>query len=408
MKKNNFKRILAMLLALALVFSFAGCGGSETSTETGTDTSEEARTMGTVVGDYVIELPTITEIDFDKGLENFEAEFSKYGCTAVGKVLDNGDMVIGRSYDLSYSFSPAYIVRTEIPGLLKTVGVSYNGFNGATFDDVKENGLTEDELLKVYCLTGDVLNEKGFYIEANMRSSQPEETGIKECSGTNPDADIRLSFATLIRYLGERASTVDEALELASEVDVYGFKTDQYDWNGGFFLADATGHYGVLELIDNKLVWNDMQQAHANFYISPEYKDRATIGAGMGRYDVVMEGIDAVESEADMRELIEKVRYLQTLWPDTCQFDPVAEFAGTEIDGKTYYIKDVLDESNRDILMDYAYSYVYTDREKSLDEKREANDVWLSAYQSVVNCNNKTLSVKFFEDDELLYDLSVE
>ena len=377
-------------------------------TLTGCATTEKKSSVGfTVIGDHVIELDTITDIDFEKGLEYFEANFGTYGCTAVGKVISNGDMIVGRSYDLEYSNAPAYIVRTAIPGHYRTIGVAYNAFTGTAVEDIIENGLSEDELLTIYCMTGDVLNEKGFYIEANMRETQPEETGIAECSGTNPGAEVRLSFATLLRYLGERAATVDEALEIAYSLDVYGFKTATVSWGGGIFMADATGHYGVLELVDNKLVWNDMQPAQANFYLSPDYIDRAEMGTGLGRYKTVMEGREAVDSEEDMRALITKVRYFQSVDPDNCIWDPISEATGTVIDGKRYLLSDVRDESNREILMNFMREDGKAELEKTIEQLRDENNCWLAAYQTVVNCNKLTLSVVFFEDDSLTYSFSL-
>ena len=325
MKKTALSTVLVILLVL---LTLTGCA-----------TTEKKSSIGfTVIGDHVIELDTITDIDFEKGLEYFETNFGAFGCTAVGKVISNGDMIIGRSYDLEYSNAPAYIVKTAIPGRYKTIGVAYNAFTGTALEDIEKNGISEDELLTIYCMTGDVLNEKGFYIEANMRDTQPEETGIAECSGTNPGAEVRLSFATLLRYLGERAATVDEALEIAYSLDVYGFKTETVSWGGGIFMADATGHYGVLELVDNQLVWNDMQPAQANFYLSPDYIDRAEIGMGLGRYETVLEGREAVDSEENMHALITKVRYFQSNAPDTCIFDPISKLTGTVINGKRYLL----------------------------------------------------------------------
>ena len=394
MKKTLMNSVLVTLLAL---LTLTGCA-----------TTEKKSSVGfTVIGDHVIELDTITDIDFEKGLEYFEANFGAYGCTAVGKVISNGDMIVGRSYDLEYSNAPAYIVRTAIPGHYRTIGVAYNAFTGTAVEDIIENGLSEDELLTIYCMTGDVLNEKGFYIEANMRETQPEETGIAECSGTNPGAEVRLSFATLLRYLGERAATVDEALEIAYSLDVYGFKTATVSWGGGIFMADATGHYGVLELVDNKLVWNDMQPAQANFYLSPDYIDRAEMGTGLGRYKTVMEGREAVDSEEDMRALITKVRYFQSVDPDNCIWDPISEATGTVIDGKRYLLSDVRDESNREILMNFMREDGKVELEKSIEQLRDENNCWLAAYQTVVNCNKLTLSVVFFEDDSLTYSFSL-
>ena len=394
MKKTALSTVLVILLVL---LTLTGCA-----------TTEKKSSIGfTVIGDHVIELDTITDIDFEKGLEYFETNFGAFGCTAVGKVISNGDMIIGRSYDLEYSNAPAYIVKTAIPGHYKTIGVAYNAFTGTALEDIEKNGISEDELLTIYCMTGDVLNEKGFYIEANMRDTQPEETGIAECSGTNPGAEVRLSFATLLRYLGERAATVDEALEIAYSLDVYGFKTETVSWGGGIFMADATGHYGVLELVDNQLVWNDMQPAQANFYLSPDYIDRAEIGMGLGRYETVMEGREAVDSEEDMRALITKVRYFQSNDPDNCIFDPISELTGTVINGKRYLLSDIKDESNREFLMSVMREGGKAELEKSVEQMRNEKLSWVAAYQTVVNCNKRTLSVVFFEDDSLTYSFSL-
>ncbi len=403
------KRLIIGLCAVIVVVGIiVVCVNTNT-----TNDNKEQGLMGTVIGDYIIELPEITEIDFDKALKFFEENYGRYnfeaGCTTVGKVTKDGDTLVGRSYDLYYSYSPAFVVHTAIPGHYKTIGICYNGFNGAvTFEKAKKSGLSEKDLYTVYCMSGDVLNEKGFYVEANMRNAQPADTGIKESNGTNPGADLRMSFATLVRYLGENAATVNEALEIANSIDVYGFKTDKISWCGGLFLADATGHYGVLELVDNKLVWNDMQQAQANFYLSPEYKDKATLGMGFGRYDTVMAGIDAVENEDDMRSLINKVRYLQSNDPDTCAFDPITEHTGAVIDGKTYYIKDMFDPINREILAELMREKAQKIKTMSVDELRADGTTWLAAYQTIVNCNERTLTVQFFEDGRLTYHFSLD
>ena len=81
-----------------------------------------------------------------------------------------------------------------------------------------------------------------------------------------------------------------------------------------------------------------MQPAQANFYLSPDYIDRAGIGMGLGRYETVMEGREAVDSEEDMRALITKVRYFQSNDPDNCIFDPISELTGTVINGKRYLL----------------------------------------------------------------------
>ena len=127
---------------------------------------------GKVLTDYIIELPVFEEIDYEKGLEIDKELCGQWGCSAIAKELDNGDTVVARSMDLFYSHKPGYIVRTAVDGFYKTVGISYSSFNGPTFEEVKERGITQEEALPIIFFTTDILNEKGLYIEGNMRSQQ--------------------------------------------------------------------------------------------------------------------------------------------------------------------------------------------------------------------------------------------
>ena len=365
-----------------------------------------ARIMGKTVGDHVIELPTVKSIDYEKGLRLMEKEFGRFGCTAVAKVLDNGETIVGRSMDLHYSHRPAFILRSEIPGFYKNVGVMYNSLSGDYFDKVKEEGVSEEDYLTLFCGTCDVLNEKGFYVEYNMREFQPQYTGIKECSGTNPGAKYRVMYAGLARFLGERAASVKEAIALFDEIDVYGLKRGGLNWGSGIFMADASGDYGLLELVDNKVVWSEKQPAQTNFYLHPDYRNKAVIGAGMGRYDLVMKERDNVKSEKDMMDLMHKVKYTQFLDPDHAQFDPRGELSCRM--GKVYLtMKDVMSDEFRDMALDYLRKHGAEERAKSVDQLRDENTTWLSTIQLVANCSKKTIHVTFFEDDSLTYDLTV-
>ena len=365
-----------------------------------------ANIMAKVIGDHVIELPTVKSIEYEKGLEIFEKNFGKYGCTAVGKQLENGDMIVGRSMDLHYSNRPGYIIRSEIPGFYRNIGVVYNSLSGAFFEDVVKNGVSDEDYLMLYCVTLDVLNEKGLYIEGNMRDYQPRYTGIKECSGTNPGAKYRISYSCLARFLGDRAASVKEAIALFDEIDVYGMKREGMNWGGGIFMADASGDCGVLEVVDNKVVWSEKQPAQTNFYLHPDYRNKAVIGAGMGRYDVVMKGRENVKSEKDMMDLMHKVRYTQFLDPDHAQFDPRGELPCRM--GKVYFtMKDAMAEENREAVYGYLRKHGEEERAKTLQQLRDENTTWLSTYQLVANCNKKTIHVTFFEDDSLTYDISL-
>ena len=362
-----------------------------------------------VLADYVIELPTVTEIDYEGGLAENVAKFAKFGCSATGKVLDNGDMVVGRSYDLFYGYNPAYVIRTNVEGFNKTVGLAYNTFDGRTFEDVKVNGITEKEIQTLIFFTAEIMNEKGFYIEANMRPKQPEDTGIAISTGTNPGAEITATLPALVRYLSERCDTVSEALELANTLNVCAFSNGEVNWCGGYFMADASGHFGVLELVDNKLVWNEGQNCQTNFYINDEYKTRATLGTGLGRYELLRSEIDQVNTEDDMMALINKVRYTQILDPLNCPFDPCSECCGEPIDedGNVLTLQMCAEGKYRDAILSGMEKTGAIERAKSIEQLKDEGTQWLSAWQTTANCNKKSIKVVFYEDDALTFSFTV-
>ncbi len=409
--KNCIKRGVGICVSACMALAgFTGCGSGGSSSSTSAE-SENTNVMGKVLGDYVIELPVVTEIDYETGLKRDKEKLGKFGCSAVGKVLDDGNMVIGRSYDLYYSNNPAYVIKTNVEGFYKTVGLAYNSFEGSTFEEVKEKGLPQDELLSLLFFTGEIMNEKGFYIEANMRSEQPKETGISISTGTNPDAEVTLSFPAMVRYLAERSATVDEALELANSLNVHGMSNGTVNWGGSYFMADETGHFGVLELVDNKLIWNDGQNCQTNFYINDEYKDKAVIGSGIGRYDLLESGIGSVKSEDDMTALIKKVRYTQILDPYNCPFDPRSESSGVGEEfkdlGGMLTIDMCADDKYKDEILKAMEETGAKEREKSVQQRKDESTQWLSAWQTVSNCNKKSMKIIFFEDDALTFDFTV-
>ncbi len=367
---------------------------------------------GKVWGSHVIELPVITEINYEKGLADDDRLFGQYGCSAIVKTLDNGDTIVGRSMDLYYSNRPAYVLRTAVPGFYKTVGLAYNSFGGPTFAEVTEKGVSEGDISELLFFTTDVMNEKGFYIEANMRPGEPKETGILPSSGTNPGAEYRLSFAALPRFLGERCATVEEAAALAETLDVHGMRTKDFDWCGAVLMVDAFGHRGLLELVDNKLVWLDGQNAQANFYVNDEYKDKAIFGSGYGRYELLQKGIDDVLTEKDMMNLIAKVKYSQIRTPYTCLFDPITEFTGPDPAfvewGGVLTVPEARNPENKERLLAVIDETYRFEKEPSLQELRDDGTQWYSVFQVVANCNRENLHVMFFEDPNLVFDFAVE
>ena len=417
MKKLN------LLLGAAILAAGIGFGGIAQAAEAAEIASPSAapvvsvevspKIKGKVVASQVIELPVFTSVDYEAGLALDDALFGHYGCSAIFRALDTGDAIVGRSMDLYYSHKPAYIVRTEVPGFLKTVGLAYNPFVGPNFDVAEKEGLTAEETLPALFFTTDIMNEKGLYIEGNMRPGQPKDAGFSDSSGTNPGAEYRMSLAGLIRFLGERAGSVDEAVALAKTVDVHGMKNDKINWTGALYLCDASGHHGVLELVDNKLSWLEGQNAQTNFFLTPGYREKAVYGSGVGRYAVLQNGIGNVRTEDDMFKLINKVSYSQLLMKDEWTFDPRSDYT-TDVEspelamfGGTLTLRDAVAEENREFLYEMIRELGKIERVKTIDQLKAEGTQWLSVFQLVANCNKKNLHVMFFEEPETILDITL-
>ena len=357
--------------------------------------------------DYVFDAGTYTDLDYDYASKYFLEHYDNYGggCTAVAKVNSKGEMLVGRNMDLNISNKAAYVFRTDVEGCYKTVNLMYTFRDySPDYEDVLENGLPEEFNKIMPFLADDVLNEKGLYVEVNMRYGEYWPTGeVKySCSGTNPEAEEKVYMFTLSRYIGEHCATVEEAIEYVKSLNV--FSQDGY-WNYCFMIADASGHYGLLEFALNQVIWHDYQPAQANFYIDPTLQEFEELKAGVGRYNKVMEGIDAVESEEDMFKLIDSASYFQFYDPENCQFDYRSENVGA----LAFASYDVcMDENYKDFL-DAAMSQMSMEvKSKTRQQLRDANEYWESAFTEVINCNNRTLFVRFYEDDNLTLKLTVE
>ncbi len=373
--------------------------------------TQQADTVhGRVLGDYVIDLPIFTEIDDSAGLSADEKTFGKGGCSTVVKVMETGDTVVGHSMDSFYSFRPAYILRTQVPGHLATVGLAYRPHGGSDFATVMQKGISKKEIWPLMYHTTDILNEKGLFIEYNMRPGEPEYYGIKKSRGTKPGA-TRVSVMGLVRYLGERAGSVSEAVELAKTLDVHGLFDGRIDWTGALTLADASGNYGVLELVDNQLVWIDRQNVQTNFVLSEMYRDKVLYGTGHGRYDLLEKEIGIIRNEVQLAALLTKVKFSHLLNPYGSPFDVRDEFTGDDSPGMRSFgltVKEALAEENRNYMMGLASQFASSVGMQSVMQRQSESMQWLSVFQVVANCNKRTMHVMFFENPQTTYEFAVE
>lgn len=379
------KTVIALLIAIVLIAAIAVAG-------------EEDRMYPETVFDYVCDAGTYTELDYDLAEEYWKKSMTiDGGCSAIAKTLANGDTVVGRNMDLSFSYKPAYIVRTKVPGCYETVGVGYIPFDGADFAEVREKGIDNVQYKMLPFRCTDVLNSAGLYVEINMRSGETDENGelIYRCTGTNPDSGHRVCSISLVRYIGEHCGTVAEVKDYLNTLDIYTPDTDMMNWNFCFLVADASGDRAVIEIARNKISFLEGESAQTNFYLTPEFAETEKLGAGYGRYDRLTSLIGDVESEEDMAELMDSVAYF-SMYTDDCKFDMRSELVGILPEWTAEY---VLDEANADEIDAYVRHLRETVPAKSFDRLAADGNSWQSVFTEVANCSARTLTVRFFEDD---------
>jgi hypothetical protein len=242
-----------------------------------------------------------------------------------------------------------------------------------------------------------------------MRPGEPEYYGIKKSRGTKPGA-TRVSIMGLVRYLGERAGTVAEALEIAKTLDVHGLFDGRIDWTGALTIADSAGNYGVLELIDNKLIWLDKRRVQTNYFLNETYQDKVLYGTGRGRYSLLKKEIPNVRNEVQLAVLLTKVRFSNLLNPYTCPFDLRDEFTGDDSPGMHSFgmtAKEALAEENRDYVSKLSSQFASGVGMQTVSQRQSEGVQWLSVFQVVANCNKKTMHVMFFENPQTTYEFAV-
>lgn len=380
-----------LLLLLMVVLLVTGCSNKKEQAMVEKNNLHKTEK----VFDYVLDAGTYKKIDYEA-----EKSFNKKlydnwgGCTAVARNIDN-NTIIGRNMDLTVSNKSAYIFKTDIEGKYKTINLAYTFRDYAP--DYKDaiKGLDDYFYNILPFISDDVLNEKGLYIEVNMRTGEGDKFS---CSGTNPDSPEKVYMFSLPIFIALNASNIDEALEYVKTLNIY--SKNGY-WNYAFLLADSTGRFGILEIAKNKFYWNEGENVQTNFYINPELKEINELKAGVGRYDYVRETVEKVTNKEEMYNLMNDVRYSQT-YSESPKFDVRSEFVG-EKDNWTYDY--LMDEKNQPEINEYINSIREFAKTATREQKIELG-AWESTFTEIVDINDKSINVRFYEDENRKYTLN--
>ena len=400
------KKILSILCICIMAISLIACSMNSNSNINKTKMKENISVNK--IYDYVFDVGTIKEIDYKVGDHLMSGDREKGdktsggGCSACVKTLDDGTTIAGRNMDLALSNKAAYVFKTAIPGCYETINLSYNTGYGPNYSDVLKNGISSEFYKSLPFMSTDIMNLEGLYMELNLREDEYWANGTDKyiSSGTNPDAKKSVFLFELPIYVGLNCANVDEALEYINSLNLY-----TYGESYSFMLADASGHYGLLEVAKNKVVWNENQTCQTNFYVSPEFNEISELKIGCGRYNYIMEHIDRVKTKDDMFNLMKDLSYSDLYRYPKCKFDPISELTGMK-DNWTYDY--VTAEENQKEMTDYLEYLRKSFSGLSEQKKRDSGSIYESVFTNIVDCNNKTISIRFFENNDETYSLNFE
>jgi hypothetical protein len=212
-----------------------------------------------------------------KGL-SIDLNVTGAGCTAFITNNELGDIIYGRNFDFTYS--PSLQVFTDPDNgysSVSTVNLSFAGYD----ENYLPNGMSFKSFLTLAApyLPFDGMNEKGVAIAL---LAVPKADALKDPN------KITLNTTTTIRLVLDKAASVDEAIQLLKNYNIY--------FSGGinchYFIADATGKSVIIEYYNGELVVvesNEEYQIASNFI--------AYNGLNIGEGFTEFERYNAIEKE---------------------------------------------------------------------------------------------------------------
>lgn len=311
------------------------------------------------------------------------------GCSAVRK-----GSIVGRNLDWTYDDEAEFVVRT--PGddeRYKTIGVSsLTGVRPVLID----NKLFLPTYFIVPLFTVDGINEKGLFACTNEAPSG--DAGVT--TGTNP-GQPRLSSAVIVRYVLDYASSVDEAVEMLKERDIYAYTMNGKPYEVQVMLSDRNKN-AVIEFIDNEMVVIEDQNIMTNYYLALD--ELTPYAEGVERYALLSEGYDAITDSDSMKDLMKKAYYSRLYDPDT---EPrwYSEMYGVHVNEKGEVFTADSDPAD--------FPYVFEEECDGYDSRTRNGDFWTTTHTSIYDLDALTLSVApqetgNYHDLEILFKTDVE
>ena len=203
------------------------------------------------------------------------------GCTVFVTKNDDGDIIYGRNWDFSYSPGMQVVTRPKNGyASVSTANLAFVGFS----EDNLPSGLNLNSLLALAApfVPIDGMNEKGVAMAL---------LAVPESEPPFDENKVMLNTTTAIRLVLDKAATVDEAVGLLRQYNIY----FSQGIDSQYLIGDASGKSVLVEYYDGGLqvVTTDEDYQVASNFIA---YNGVNIGEGYNefeRYDRVKEAIDS-------------------------------------------------------------------------------------------------------------------
>jgi predicted choloylglycine hydrolase len=194
-----------------------------------------------------------------------------FGCSTLSSRDEYGNYIFGRNFD--WKNCNAMIVKA-VPenGYTSISTVNTDFIGGVNFENLSDKIRTTIALYAPM----DGMNEKGFVVSVNMIQDSATINQTTE----KPD----ITTTTAIRMLLDKASDVEEALELLQQYDMHA----SMGYMVHFAMADTDGCSVAVEYINNEITVINTP-AVTNFYLAEGEKQGIGTEQSHTRYNILME-----------------------------------------------------------------------------------------------------------------------
>lgn len=244
------------------------------------------------------------------------------GCTAFVTHNDADEIIFGRNFDFDYTPS-LQVLTTPDDGYasISTVNLTFAGYSK---DNLPE-GFNSFLALAAPYLPFDGVNEKGVAMAL---------LAVPEVQIDNDENKVTLNTTTAIRLVLDKAATVNEAVELLRNYNIY-FSADV---NCHYLIADAAGRSVIVEYWDGKL---QTVEPEGDYQVASNFVAYNSLNIGEGftefdRYDKVVQCIEANDGKLNEQQAIDLLQEIGIYDGDTDKLQWSVVYNLTTLEGKVF------------------------------------------------------------------------